>query len=88
METCRLSSLIESSRQKEQIIGSYASIPSNISEGAERESNTSFLIFLTYSSSSCAELHTQLTFISKIHPELSLPTPILHSFRHFNPQHA
>lgn len=70
IETCNLSSDIQSLRLKEQMIGSSTSIPSNIAEGAERESNKFFYNFLNYASSSCAELFTQLTIISTIQQEL------------------
>ena len=46
---------------KDQIRRSAVSIPSNISEGFERDSNNQFLYFLAISKGSCGELRTQLT---------------------------
>ncbi|MFN5786758.1 MAG: four helix bundle protein, partial [Flavobacteriia bacterium] len=45
---------------KEQIRRSAISIPSNISEGFERDSKNQFLYFLSISKGSCGELRTQL----------------------------
>lgn len=46
---------------KDQIRRSAISIPSNISEGYERDSKNQFLYFLAISKGSCGELRTQLT---------------------------
>lgn len=46
---------------KDQIRRSAVSIPSNISEGFERDSMNQFLYFLAISKGSCGELRTQLT---------------------------
>jgi four helix bundle protein len=46
---------------KDQIRRSAVSIPSNISEGFERDSKNQFLYFLAISKGSCGELRTQLT---------------------------
>ena len=45
---------------KDQIQRSAISIPSNIAEGSERDSDSDFIRFLRYSKGSCAELKTQL----------------------------
>lgn len=45
---------------KDQIRKSAISIPSNISEGYERNSKNQFIYFLTIAKGSCGELRTQL----------------------------
>lgn len=45
---------------RDQITRSGLSIPSNIAEGCERESQKDFIRFLQYAKGSCGELRTQL----------------------------
>lgn len=56
-----------------QMERSSLSIPSNIAEGAERESTKEFINFLRYSKGSCGELRTQLYVSEKIRQRLSAP---------------
>jgi four helix bundle protein len=51
---------------KEQMTRSAVSIPSNISEGAERDSKQDFIRFLRISKGSAAELRTQLYIANQI----------------------
>lgn len=50
-------------RLSEQLAGSSISIPSNIAEGSDRDSNLEFKRFLRYAAGSAAELTTQLKIV-------------------------
>jgi four helix bundle protein len=52
-------------RLGEQLAGSCISIPSNISEGADRGSDKEFVRFLQFASGSAAELETQLILVKQ-----------------------
>ena len=49
------------------------SIPSNIAEGAERDTTPDFIRFLRYSKGSCGELRTQLYVSERIRQKLGGP---------------
>lgn len=51
---------------KDQIRRSAISVPSNISEGYERDAKKQFLYFLAISKGSCGELRTQLRIASNL----------------------
>lgn len=51
---------------KDQIRRSAVSIPSNISEGFERDSKNQFVYFLTIAKGSCGELRTQLKIAASL----------------------
>ena len=60
---------------KDQITRSGLSIPSNISEGFERESDRDCVKFLLYAKGSCGELRTQVIIgveIGYISPEIGM----------------
>ena len=58
--TCRNSSV------QNQVQRSALSIPSNVAEGYERDSNKEFVRFLNISKGSCGELRTQLYISRKL----------------------
>ena len=53
-----------------QMERSSLSIPSNIAEGAERDSTPEFIKFLRYSKGSCGELRTQLYVAERVRQKL------------------
>jgi four helix bundle protein len=58
---------------KDQMQRSAISIPSNIAEGSERDSDKDFIRFLRYSKGSCGELRTQLYISERVRKELGQP---------------
>jgi four helix bundle protein len=58
---------------KDQISRCSLSIPSNIAEGMERDSDQDTIRFLRIAKGSCAELRTQLYIAQKIHTSLDQP---------------
>ena len=51
---------------KDQMQRAAVSIPSNIAEGAERDSTADYIRFLRYSKGSCGELRTQFYIYKRI----------------------
>jgi len=58
---------------KDQISRCSLSIPSNIAEGYERDSDQDTIRFLRIAKGSCAELRTQLYIAQKAHTALNIP---------------
>jgi four helix bundle protein len=58
---------------KDQLQRSSVSIPSNIAEGAERDSEGDFIRFLRINKGSCGELRTQLYIHDRIQKALGQP---------------
>lgn len=52
---------------QDQVQRAALSIPSNVAEGHERDSNKEFVRFLNISKGSCGELRTQLYISRKLH---------------------
>ena len=59
---------------KDQMQRSAISVPSNIAEGAERDSDGDFIRFLRISKGSCGELRTQLYISERVRQKLGQPT--------------
>ena len=59
---------------KDQMQRAAISIPSNIAEGSERDSDKDFIRFLRYSKGSCGELRTQLYISERIAKKLGKPS--------------
>lgn len=57
---------------RDQMQRSAISIPSNIAEGAERDSDGDFIRFLRISKGSCGELRTQLYISERVQEALGL----------------
>ena len=55
---------------KDQMQRSAISVPSNIAEGAERDSDGDFIRFLRISKGSCGELRTQLYISERVRQKL------------------
>jgi four helix bundle protein len=64
VELCAATRQWEDHALRDQLRRSAISIPSNIAEGAERDSKSEFVRFLRISKGSCGELRTQL-YIAK-----------------------
>ena len=58
---------------KDQMQRSAISVPSNIAEGAERDSSGDFVRFLRISKGSCGELRTQLYINDRVRQRLGAP---------------
>lgn len=58
---------------RDQIRRSAISIPSNIAEGAERDSEGDFIRFLRISKGSCGELRTQIYIAQRVQERLGKP---------------
>lgn len=58
---------------KDQMQRAAVSIPSNIAEGAERDSEGDFIRFLRISKGSCGELRTQLYIAERVQKVLGQP---------------
>jgi len=58
---------------KDQMQRSAISIPSNVAEGSERDSEGDFIRFLRISKGSCGELRTQLYIHERVQKALNLP---------------
>lgn len=61
---------------RDQIQRCSLSIPSNIAEGAERDSTADYIRFLRYSKGSCGELRTQLYIAHRVNQQLNLNSQI------------
>ena len=57
---------------KDQMTRAAISIPSNITEGCERDSTPDFIRFLRYSKGSCGELRTQVYVHERVQKKLKL----------------
>ena len=51
---------------KQQILRAAISIPSNVAEGFDRQTNKEFIQYLHIAKGSCAELRTQLYLLKKL----------------------
>lgn len=58
---------------RDQLQRSAISVPSNIAEGAERDTTGDFIRFLRYSKGSSGELRTQLYISQRIRQAVGLP---------------
>lgn len=72
VDVCAAVHPLQVSGLKNQIQRSVISVPSNIAEGAERDSSGDFVRFLRISKGSCAELRTQLYISARLVSQLGL----------------
>lgn len=66
VDVCDAAKTIKPYALQDQISRAAISIPSNIAEGAERDSEGDFIRFLRIAKGSCAELRTQLYIYRKL----------------------
>jgi four helix bundle protein len=66
VEVCEVAASIRNSALRDQMMRAAISVPSNIAEGAERNSKPDFLRFLHYSKGSSAELWTQIVLAVRL----------------------
>jgi four helix bundle protein len=71
---------------KDQMQRAAISVPSNIAEGSERDSEGDFIRFLRISKGSCGELRTQLYIAERVQKALGQPAmeasrPMIHETR-------
>ncbi|WP_291861908.1 four helix bundle protein [Marinilabilia sp.] len=66
VEVYRILKICKDYGLRDQIQRSAVSIPSNVAEGFDRQSNNEFLRFLRIAKGSCAELRTQLIIAERV----------------------
>jgi len=66
-----------------QVRRSAVSIPSNIAEGAGRNSDNEFKHFLGVANGSLYELQTQVMLICQLYPKIEIPNEILNMVNEF-----
>lgn len=59
--------LFKDSGLKDQMCRAAVSVPSNIAEGYERNSDNEFIHFLFIARGSCGELRTQIILVKRLH---------------------
>ena len=70
VDICVSTHLLKNYSLRDQMPRSAISVPSNIAEGAERDSEGDFIRFLRISKGSCGELRTQLYINQRIQEAL------------------
>jgi four helix bundle protein len=71
VDVCVVTDAMKNYGLKDQLQRSAISIPSNIAEGAERDSEGDFIRFLRISKGSCGELRTQLYISERVQKALN-----------------